>query len=188
MQEDIQFLCSYYDYKLYNHIYYYVNQIGEQTIPHYYIDATEFNEGYAVVKAVNVDFTISTTEDYENFKNTINSTPYTLINKQGETILTFEQGEEVTSVHNGMVLTHKRENSTYSRRYHTDTYKYIDLSGKVVYSWVEEYVNELEVNSAQQANSQMRAAEGHDVQSVEEQPRGGLKIYTDGQFVLGAEQ
>ncbi len=188
LKEDIQTLLSYHDFKLYRNIYYYVNQTGEQTIPYHYVDAKDFNEGYAVVKYVDLNVTIETNEDYRNFENTISNTPYCLINKQGETILTFEPEEEVTSVHNGMVLTHKRVYSTYSHAYHTDTYKYINLSGKVVYSWVEEYINEKEVNSAQQANIRTQVNDADNAQSPDEQPHGGLKIYPNGLYVLGAEQ
>lgn len=98
----------------------YIDKNGDLQIPYQYTDATPFCEGKAWVLVPN-------------------GGGYKLINLQGEVLLSLDPWWEIpvtlfpaNGAHNGLCLIRNdKEQSSYKY-----TYKYINLQGEVVYSWV----------------------------------------------------
>ena len=180
LSEDMQFLRSYYDKNMGIFIYYYVNQLGEQTIPRKFVAAGDFYEGYAVVKYVpGLQEKHDSTENYEQFYEYIENAHNQIIDKTGKTVLIIEDCKTVTRVHNGLVLTYKL--GLNERRNRTETYKYIDLTGKEIYSW-EVYYDPYEQSSEEDTENQSNIPAYDNVNT-----KGGIKIYPNGLYVLGAQ-
>ena len=136
--------------------YYYINQDGKQTIPHSYWQASFFHEGYA-----HVGEDIASDPDEYVWAEKI-------INTKGETVLQFAEGQRLESIHNGLVLI-----SEYVDGLNASRYTYMDLTGKVVYTWLVIYLQNSD-------NSPARGAKAKGDPSI--------RVYPEGQFVLGAPE
>lgn len=133
--------------------YYYVNQDGKQTIKDVFCYAEPFYEGYAVTYKWNTV--------------TKEASPYEIINLKGETVLTLENGERATRVHNGLILTQKGEYIDDDKYAYIRYYEYKDISGRVIYSWQEKELNLKTGNSLPARN------------------KNRLTILQDGLYILG---
>lgn len=104
----------------------YINMKGDVKIQMQYYDASSFFGGYAWVRL------------NENSR-------YTLIDTKGNVCLTLSTNEEpVTGMHNGLALIET-----------TNGYKYIDVNGKVVYTWLDDDWKSPKRMSAERENSNM---------------------------------
>ena len=136
--------------------YYYINQDGKQTIPHSYYQASFFHEGYAQVGE-----DISSDPDEYVWAEKI-------INTKGETVLQFAERQRLESIHHGLVLI-----SEYVDGLDASRYTYMDLTGKVVYTWLVVYLQNSD-------NSPARGTKAKGDPSI--------RVYPEGQFVLGAPE
>ena len=111
-------------------MYGYIDKNGTLQLPYQYAEALPFYEGYAWVRKPTA-MVINSTEVEVNV--------YHLINLQGESVLTLDIWEAPTGllqfgVHNGLCMVRNyKEQQQY--RY---TFKYVNLKGEVIYSWVED--------------------------------------------------
>ena len=107
-----------------------IDKNGTMQFPYQYAEALPFFEGYAWVRKA-TPMVINSTEVEVN--------AYHLINMQGESVLTLDIWEDPTGllqfgVHNGLCLVRNYKEQVQYRY----TFKYVNLKGEVIYSWVED--------------------------------------------------